>query len=330
MKAMILRQPSDIDTKPLVLEDLPIPEPAPNQLRLKVHVCALCHTDLHIVEGEIAPHLSPVVPGHQIVGVVDKLGEGATRFSIGQRLGVPWLYRTDQTCCYCQKGLENLCEHGKFTGYDANGGYAEYHVVDEAFAYPIPERFSDIEAAPLLCAGVIGYRALRLSEIKPGGRLGLYGFGASAHISLQIVQHWGCEVYVYTRGENHKQLARELGAKWVGGVGEETPPLDSAIIFAPAGGLVVEALKRLDKGGTLALAGIYMTPIPQFDYPLLYGERTIRSVANSTRQDALDLLRVAAEIPVRTETQLFDLDGLNQALADLKYGKIKGSGVVKI
>jgi propanol-preferring alcohol dehydrogenase len=203
-------------------------------------------------------------------------------------------------------------------------------VVDETFAYPIPERFSDIEAAPLLCAGVIGYRALRLSEIKPGGRLGLYGFGASAHISLQIAQHLGCEVYVYTRGENHKQLARELGAKWVGGVGEETPLLDSAIIFAPAGGLVVEALKRLDKGGTLALAGIYMTPIPQFDYPLLYGERTIRSVANSTRQDALDLLRVAAEIPVRTETQLFDLDALNQALADLKHGEIKGTGVVRI
>jgi propanol-preferring alcohol dehydrogenase len=330
MQAMVLHQTGSIDTKPLQLVELPDPEPGDGQIRLKVHACALCHTDLHIVEGELAPHLRPVVPGHQIVGLVDKVGPGANRYQISQRLGVPWLYHTDQTCRYCQKGLENLCEHGQFTGYDTNGGYAEYHVVHQDFAYPIPEQFGDIEAAPLLCAGVIGYRALRLSEIKPGGRLGMYGFGASAHISLQVARHWGCEVYVFTRGANHQNLARALGATWVGNAGEITPPLDSAIIFAPAGALVLEALKSLDKGGTLALAGIYMTPIPQFDYSLLYGERTVRSVANSTRQDALDLLQAAAEIPIKTETQLFELPQLNEALLMLKTGQINGSGVIKI
>ncbi len=330
MLAMLLRQTGLIDTKPLNLVELPDPEPEDGQIRLKVHACALCHTDLHIVEGEITPHLNPVVPGHQIVGIVDKIGPGVTRYQIGQRLGVPWLYHSDQTCLYCLKGLENLCEHGKFTGYDANGGYAEYHVVHQDFAYPIPEQFNDVAAAPLLCAGVIGYRALRLSEIKPGGRLGMYGFGASAHISLQIARHWGCEVYVFTRGANHQKLAHDLGATWVGSAGETTPLLDAAIIFAPAGALVVEALKALDKGGTLALAGIYMTPIPQFDYSLLYGERTVRTVANSTRQDALDLLQVAAEIPIRTETRLFELPQLNEALLLLKTGQINGSGVIKI
>jgi len=329
MQAMLLHETGSINTKPLKLVELPDPEPGESQIRLKVHACALCHTDLHIVEGDLAAHQRPVVPGHQIVGIVDKVGPGASRYQVGQRLGVPWLYHTDQTCRYCRKGLENLCEHGQFTGYDANGGYAEYHVVHEDFAYPIPEQFNDIEAAPLLCAGVIGYRALRLSDIKPGGRLGMYGFGASAHISLQVAKHWGCEVYVFTRGANHQNLARELGATWVGNTGETAPPLDGSIIFAPAGGLVVEALKALDKGGTLALAGIYMTPIPEFDYALLYGERTVRSVANSTRQDALDLLKVAAEIPIKVETQLFELPQLNEALLMLKTGQINGSGVIK-
>jgi propanol-preferring alcohol dehydrogenase len=271
------------------------------------------------------------VPGHQIVGVVDRCGEGVSTFKAGDRAGVPWLYHTDQTCHYCQNGTENLCEHGLFTGYDVNGGYAQYHIVSEEFAYHLPDGFEDVQAAPLLCAGVIGFRALRQAEVKPGSRVGMYGFGASAHICIQVARHWGCEVYAFSRGQHHRDLALKLGAKWAGPSDEELPvKLDSAIIFAPAGGLVIDALKALDKGGTLALAGIYMSQIPPIDYNLIYGERTIRSVANSTRQDAIDLLKLAAEIPIQTEVELFELADLNEALARLKNGAINGAAAVKI
>jgi propanol-preferring alcohol dehydrogenase len=331
---MVLEEVRPIDENPLKMVDLPDPEPGPGQVRLEVQVCALCHTDLHIIEGELAPHLRPVVPGHQIIGRVDKLGPGVTRFKTGDRLGVPWLYHTDQTCHYCQTGHENLCEHGQFTGYDANGGYAQYHTVNEEFTYPIPENFSDEQAAPLLCSGVVGFRALRLSEIKPGGRLGIWGFGASAHINIQVALHWNCEVFVFTRSEEHQRLARQLGAVWAGPSGgpeaEKLPRLDSGVIYAPAGSLVIDALKMLDKSGTLALGGIYMTPIPQFDYNILWSERTVRSVANSTRQDVIDLLQVASEIPVRSEVEMFSLSELNSALQKLKHSKINGSGVVRI
>jgi propanol-preferring alcohol dehydrogenase len=291
----------------------------------------LCHTDLHITEGELTPHQPHIVPGHQIVGVVDRCGEGVSTFKAGDRAGVPWLYHTDQTCHYCQNGTENLCEHGLFTGYDVNGGYAQYHIVSEEFAYHLPDGFEDVQAAPLLCAGVIGFRALRQAEVKPGSRVGMYGFGASAHICIQVARHWGCEVYAFSRGQHHRDLALKLGAKWAGPSNEELPvKLDSAIIFAPAGGLVIDALKALDKGGTLALAGIYMSQIPPIDYNLIYGERTIRSVANSTRQDAIDLLKLAAEIPIQTEVELFELADLNEALARLKNGAINGAAAVKI
>ncbi|HEX2912887.1 MAG TPA: zinc-dependent alcohol dehydrogenase family protein [Chloroflexia bacterium] len=331
MQAMQLNKTAPIDQKPLQLVELPDPEPGEGQIRIAVKACALCHTDLHIVEGELPPHLRPVVPGHQIVGKVDKCGPGVSHFKEGDRVGVPWLYHTDGTCRYCRSGRENLCEHGQFTGYDANGGYASYNIVDQDFAYALPDNFDDLQAAPLLCAGVIGYRAMKQAEVKPGSRVGLYGFGASAHICIQIARHWDCEVYVFTRGEEHRQLSRQLGAKWSGSAGDPIPTaLDHSIIFAPAGGLVIEALKTLDKGGTLALAGIYMTPIPSFDYSLIYGERTVRSVANSTRQDAIELLKLAAEIPVKTEIQLFELAELNEALLKLKTGQINGSGVVKI
>ncbi len=331
MKAMQLQVSAPIDQKPLQLVELPDPEPGEGQIRVAVQACALCHTDLHIIEGDLAPHLRPVVPGHQIVGLVDRCGPGASRYQVGDRVGIPWLYQTDGTCHYCRAGRENLCENGRFTGYDANGGYAGYHVVQQDFAYPIPAGFDAVQAAPLLCAGVIGFRALRQAEVKPGSRVGLYGFGASAHICIQVARHWGCEVYAFTRGASHQQLALQLGAKWAG-TAEQAPPvvMDSSIIFAPAGSLVIDALKTLDKGGTLALAGIYMTPIPSFDYALLYGERTVRSVANSTRQDALDLLALAAEIPIRTEVQLFELSELNEALLKLKTGQIDGSGVIKL
>jgi propanol-preferring alcohol dehydrogenase len=312
------------------MRDLPLPEPGAEEIRLRVRACAVCHTDLHTVEGDLPLPKLPVVPGHQVVGIVDAVGEGVRRFTIGQRVGVPWLYRTCGTCEFCQRGMENLCRQARFTGLHADGGYAEAMVVHQDFAYPIPEIFSDESAAPLLCAGIIGYRALRLSGVRPGERLGMWGFGASAHITLQIARHWGCEVYVFTRGEKHRQLAKELGAAWAGSAKDEPPaPVHGGIIFAPAGELVPEALRVLERGGTLALAGVTMTPIPELDYDrLLYWERVVRSVANFTRQDAAEFLQLAAEVPVRTTVQTFPLEAANEALLALKEGRINGAGVL--
>ena len=257
MRAMLLEKPRPAEENPLRLADLPLPDPAPREIRVRVSACGVCHTDLHIVEGDLPLPKLPVVPGHQIVGTVDALGAGVNEFREGDRVGVPWLYSSDGQCAYCRKGLENLCEGARFTGFHADGGYAEAMVAPAAFAYALPANFSDLEAAPLLCAGVIGYRALKLSNLQPGERLGLFGFGASAHIVAQIARHWQCEVCVFTRAEHHRQLARQLGAVWTGTAGEPPPaPLDAAIIFAPAGKLVPDALRALRKGGTLALAGI--------------------------------------------------------------------------
>jgi propanol-preferring alcohol dehydrogenase len=332
MRAMLLERPKRAEENPLRLKDLAVPDPGADQIRVRVHACGVCHTDLHTVEGDLPLPRLPLVPGHQIVGVVDGKGSGIRQFREGDRVGIPWLYSTCGHCAYCRKGLENLCDLARFTGYSVDGGYAEAIVVSESFAYSLPEQFSDLDAAPLLCAGIVGYRALRLSNLKPGERLGLYGFGASAHIVIQLARHTGCEVYVFTRTESHVQLARELGAAWVGRAGD-TPPglLDSAIIFAPAGGLALDALRVLRKGGTVALAGITMSPIPQIDYAtLLYHERTVRSVANSTREDARNFLQLAAEIPVRTAVQPFALEDANQALIALKQSKIHGAGVLSV
>jgi propanol-preferring alcohol dehydrogenase len=296
-----------------------------------VHACGVCHTDLHEVEGELALPRLPVIPGHQIVGIVDKVGAGVTRFREGDRAGVPWLYSTCRECDFCLGGQENLCEQARFTGLHVDGGYAEYFVAPAAFAFPLPAGFSDLEAAPLLCAGIIGYRALRLSEIRPGEKLGLYGFGASAHVTIQVARHWGCEVYVFTRSREHRQLARELGAVWTGPSGSDPGArMDSSVIFAPAGALVPPALGALRKGGTLALAGIHMTPIPQMDYSLIYGERTLRSVANSTREDAEQLLRLAAEIPIHTQVETFPLEEANSVLQMLKRSEIRGAAVLQV
>ncbi len=332
MNAMILKGFAPIDQNPLELVDLSIPEPDSEEILLRVKFCGICHTDLHTVEGELPEVKLPIIPGHQVVGVVEKVGKNTSRFKEGDRLGVAWLYSACGECAFCQRENENLCETARFTGYNVNGGYAEYIVVPEKFAYPIPGIFSDEEAAPLLCAGIIGYRALRLSEIKPGQRLGLYGFGASAHVAIQVAVHWGCEVYVFTRSEEHRRLASKLGAVWTGTSKDEPPTrMDSSIIFAPAGELVLDALRVLDKGGTLALAGIYMTPIPEMDYvKYLYHERTLRSVANATRQDGEELLRIAAEIPIRTTTQAFPLGEANKVLNLLKAGKISGAAILKI
>ena len=331
MKAMQLKETAPVDTAPLTYTDVDTPEPGPGQVRLKILTCGVCHTDLHIVEGDLdLPHL-PIIPGHEIVGVVDAVGEGVTLHRVGDRLGVPWLNEVCGQCGYCRAGRENLCENIRFTGMHANGGYAEYTIVRESFAYPIPETFSDAEAAPLLCAGVVGYRSLRRSRVEPGQRLGLYGFGASAHLIIQIACHWGCDIFVFTRSERHREMARAMGAAWVGGA-EDDPGarMHSSIIYAPAGWLVPEALRVLDKGGTLALGGIHMSPIPQMPYDLLWHELTIQSVANSTRQDAIDFLRVAAEAPVKTEVELYDLDQANETLWRLKRSEINGAAVLRV
>ncbi len=331
MKAMVLERPRPVGENPLVMQEVEAAEPGAREIRIAVHVCGVCHTDLHTVEGEIPLPRLPVIPGHEIVGVVDRVGAGVTRWRTGDRVGVPWLHSTDGTCYYCQHHQENLCDHAEFTGLDADGGYAEYARVGEEYAYPIPEVFGDAEAAPLLCGGVIGFRALRVAGVQPGENLGLFGFGSSAHIAAQIARYWNCEVYVFTRSQEHRALARELGAAWAGGSEENPPwPLDRAVIFAPVGHLVLGALRVLRKGGTVATAGIYSTPIPEMDYTLLYGERTVRSVANSTRQDVRDLLEIAAAIPVRTEVERFPLSEANAVLQRLKASRIKGAAVLEI
>ena len=332
MRAMILKKFAPIEENPLELVELPAPKPAPEEILIHIKVCGLCHTDLHTVEGDLPEVRLPIIPGHEIVGVVEKQGERASRFKPGERVGVAWLYSACGQCAFCQQGRENLCPMARFTGYHHYGGYAEYIVIPEKFAYRIPEIFADAEAAPLLCAGIIGYRALRLSEIKPGQRLGLYGFGASAHVAIQVAVYWGCQVYVFSRSEEHRALARKLGAVWTGTAKDEPPSkIDSSIIFAPAGELVLDALRVTERGGTVALAGIYMSPIPEMDYvKYLYQERTLRSVANATRQDGEELLRLAAEIPIRPTTEIYHLEEANNILKLLKEGKINGAAVLKI
>jgi propanol-preferring alcohol dehydrogenase len=319
MKAMLLRRAAPVEEAPLDSVDLPVPLPGKGELLLRVRACGVCHTDLHIAEGEITGHL-PIVPGHQIVGVAD-----------GQRFGVAWLHRSCGECAFCRSDRENLCERAEFTGFHVNGGYAECAVVPAEFAVRIPEELDDAHAAPLLCAGIIGYRALRRSGVRQGQRLGLYGFGASAHLAIQIARHWQCEVFVATRGTEHQRLARELGAAWVGRA-EQLPAesLDAAVMFAPAGALVPEALRALRRGGTLALAGIYMSPLPELPYERLYHERTICSVANATRDDARQLMRLAGEIPLRTAVQTFPLGHANEALLALKRGEIRGAAVLVV
>jgi len=331
MRACVLETPAPVERNPLVLTDVPTPEPGPGEVLVRVHACGVCRTDLHVVEGELPPRKRPVIPGHQVVGSIESSGPQAGRFRQGTRVGIAWLHHTDGVCEYCRSGRENLCGNATFTGYTVDGGYAEYIVAPESFVYPIPEGFGDMAAAPLLCAGIIGFRSLRLADIQPGGALGLYGFGAAAHVAIQVARYWGMRIYAMTRDERHRQLARELGAEWAGG-GDDQPPekLDSAIIFAPAGDLVVSALRVLKKGGTVVLGGIYMSPIPQMDYNLLYHERVIRSVANNTRRDGEDFLKIAAEIPIRTQVQEFRLEEANAALNALKNDAVRGAAVLRV
>jgi len=331
MKACVLAAPAPVETRPLQYTEVAVRTPRDDEVLVRVHACGVCRTDLHVVEGELPRAKLPIIPGHQIVGTIQSVGGRVTRFKVGQRIGIAWLHRTDGTCNYCRSGAENLCDHPEFTGYTVDGGYAEYVLAAEQFVYAIPEKFPDEQAAPLLCAGIIGFRALRLSGINGGGKLGLYGFGAASHVAIQVARYWGADVYASTRDARHQQLALELGAKWAGGTFAQPPQeLDAAIIFAPAGEIVPAALKALRKGGTLILGGIHMSPIPSLDYDLLYNERTVRSVANNTRQDGEEFLRIAAEIPIQTRVRVFSLAEANQALNALKNDAIPGAAVLRI
>ncbi len=329
MRTLKLHQPAPIETQPLVLATSEVPRPSQRSILLRVRCCGVCHTDLHIVEGDLSPKKLPITPGHQVVAIVEEIGREVTHYKIGDRVGVPWLHSACGVCDYCRRGEENLCDSARFTGWDIDGGYADYLLAEEDFVVPIPASFSDIDAAPLLCAGVVGYRSIKLSDLHPGERLGIFGFGASGHIAIQIARSWNCLVDVFTRNEEHQALAKSLGAEWVGRA-EENPPhqLDRAIIFAPSGTLVPIALKHVRKGGTLAINAIHTSPIPQMDYQLIYGERTVRTVANATRRDAQEFMSIAAQIPIKSEVQTFPLEDANEILKMLKHSQIKGAAVL--
>jgi propanol-preferring alcohol dehydrogenase len=358
MRAMILKKTMPIESEPLELVELPVPEPGPGEILVRVTMCGLCHTDLHIVEGDLPLPVLPIVPGHQIVGIVERAGPGAGSAPVGvcgganvpsprdgalsgpdipaprvgARVGAAWLHSSCGTCGFCKRGLENLCETARFTGYHHQGGYAEYSVLPSDFVYALPESFSDRDAAPLLCAGIVGYRALKLSGVKPGETLGLYGFGASAHVAIQVAVHWGCKVLVFTRSENHRRHAKKLGAAWAG-TSKDRPPQKpaSSVVFAPAGEIVLDALREVERGGTVALAGVTMTNTPEMNYERhLYYEKVLRSVTASTREDGRELMRLAAEIPIHTDTTLFPLEDANRALRLIKESRISGAAVLEI
>ncbi len=330
MKAWAIDQPGPVDGGPLVQVDKAVPEPGPQQVLLRVRVCGVCRTDLHLAEGDLAPRRPLVTPGHEVVGIVEHCGAGCTRFAVGDRVGVPWLGHTCGICRFCMSGRENLCLDPRFTGWDVDGGYAPYAVVDEAYAYALPEEFGDAEAAPLLCAGIIGYRALLRADLPEGGRLGIYGFGGSAHITAQVALARGARVHVMTRSPEAQQLALALGASSAGGADAAPPePLDSAILFAPVGTLVPPALTALDRGGTLAIAGIYLSDIPVLDYEEhLFEERTLRSVTANTRADGEEFLAEAARIGLRVSVTPYPMDQADAALRDLRHDRVSGAAVL--
>lgn len=330
MRALRLSSQSSISNSSLSHVDLPIPTLNSKSVLLRVRACGVCHTDLHIIEGDLPLRKSPITIGHQVVGMIEKVGDKVTQCKVGERVGVPWLHTTCGACEFCKRGEENLCDEARFTGWDVDGGYADCMVAHEDSVVRIPEAFTDEAASPLLCAGIIGYRSLIKADVKEGERVGLFGFGASAHIAIQIARYWNCEVHVFTRSEHHRAHARSLGAAWAGSAEESASLLDRAIIFAPAGSLVPIALNHLRKGGTLAINAIHLSPIPQMDYSLLYGERTVRSVANATRADAREFMQLAAQAKIKTEVTTFELAEANVALMKLKRGEINGAAVLKM
>jgi len=330
VRAWVVESPGPIDGGPLRRIERDLPEPGAGQVRVRVTCCGVCRTDLHLAEGDLPPRRPRVTPGHEVVGVVDAVGAGASRFTVGERVGVAWLGRTDGTCAYCRRGDENLCAHPVFTGWDVDGGYADACLADEAFAYRLPESLGDQQAAPLLCAGIIGFRALWAAAVPPGGRLGIYGFGGSAHLTAQVALAQGLRVHVLTRGEHNLALAKELGVDSVGEATDSPPePLDGAVLFAPAGELVPVALRALDRGGTLAVAGIWLSQIPALDYAAeLFEERRLRSVTANTRRDGEEFLRLADRLDVRATTTAYPMDAAPRALADLAHGRFSGAAVL--
>lgn len=330
MRAAVLEKPVPIAESPLKLREIPIPTPAPGQVLLKIRACGVCRTDLHIVEGDLPPLHPSIVPGHQVVAdVVDSLATDVERRG---RVGVGWLGSTDGICVYCRDDRENLCDHPLFTGYSRDGGYADFMIADAGFLIPLPSQLDDLHLAPLLCAGIIGFRSLRVADVKPRQKVGLFGFGSAAHLAIAVLQYWGCEVYVSTRQPAHRELALKMGARWVGG-GTEPPPvgLDAAVTFAPSGDVVIAALRSLKKGGIVAINAIHLDRMPEFDYDkLLWGERQIRSVTNMTRQDARDFLNLAAEIKLQPTIRTFPLEEANQALASIRHEQVTGSAVIQI
>ncbi|MCG8589408.1 MAG: zinc-dependent alcohol dehydrogenase family protein [Proteobacteria bacterium] len=330
MRAMVVARPAPIEDSPLALLQRELAAPGPGQVRLEIEACGVCRTDLHVAEGDLPPRRRSVVPGHEVVGRVGELGPGCTRFRVGDRVGLAWVQHVCGECRHCRDGRENLCLEPQFTGWSADGGYAEACVAPEDFLYELPQDLTAEQLAPLLCAGIIGYRALLRAEVAPGKHLGLYGFGGSAHIAIQVARYWGCEVSVFTRGGRGRALATELGAGFVGEPFERPPrALDAAVVFAPSGDIVPPALAALDRGGVLAIAGIHLSDIPALDYEQhLFQERELRSVTANTRQDGRALLALAAEIPIRTHTRSYPLESANQALADLKHGRLQGAAVL--
>jgi alcohol dehydrogenase, propanol-preferring len=329
MRALVLEQPGPAASAPLELRELPRPVPGPGDLLLRVSACGVCRTDLQIAEGDLAPRRLPIIPGHQIVGHVEELGSDVTGWSVGDRAGVTWLAGACGHCVRCREGRENLCAFATFTGWDRDGGFAELASARADVAVRLPEAIDDLAAAPLLCGGVIGYRSLRVCGIEPGGRLGLFGFGASARLAIQVAVHWGCKVFVCTRSEAERRRALELGAAWSGGYDQSPPePLDAAITFAPAGDVVIAALRALDRGGTVAINAIHLDRVPEFPYDLLWWERCIRSVANVTRQDAREFMQLAAEIPVRADIEVHPLAEANLALQRIASGAVRGAAVL--
>jgi len=331
VKAIVLEKQQYLEENPLRFKDVPTPEPKDDEIRININICGACRTDLHIVEGELPAHKMPVIIGHQIVGRVDKLGKSVSKWKLGDRVGVPWLYKTCGKCKYCKSGKENLCDNAMFTGYDANGGFAQYTVISQDFAYQLPENYSDLEVAPLLCAGVIGYQAFQATGLKNEGRLGLFGFGSSAHIIIQVAIHLGLEVYVVSRTQKELDLAKNLGAKWVGHINDDMETvLDAGIVFAPSGELLIQSLEKLDKGGRIVSAGIYTTPLPGFDYSLIYPEKCLTSIAHTTRQNVSSFLKVASEFKIKTQINKYELKDAQLALLNIKNSKISGSTVLII
>ena len=332
VRAMVVETPGAIESFPLKAVEIEIPVPAAGEVLVRVKACGVCRTDLHVAEGDLPPKHPRIVPGHEVVGVVEALGPECTRYAIGDRIGIAWLRETCGLCAYCRRGRENLCPNARFTGWDHNGGYAEFATVREDFAYAIPETIGDEAAAPLLCAGIIGYRAIKRAGVIPGATVGLYGFGGSAHLALQVLKHWNCRVFVMSRGGIHQTFAAQLGADWIGNAAEQPPaPLDAAILFAPAGNLVPAALAALDRGGILAVAGIHLSPIPQLDYESeLFYEKELRSVTANTRADGEEFLRIAGKIPITSSTVGMTLGEANRALNMLKHDELRGAAVLHI